>query len=86
MPNVATWKPFEKHVALPETRWPRRALPWRSRRERLLAHGRSWRLDLRGARCLLHTGQVHHVYMLKVNTESQTMCHKVVLAVAGCNK
>ena len=64
-------------------RWPRPALPWRSRRERLLAHGRSWRLDLRGARRLLHTGQVHLVYMPQVNYESQTMSHKVVRAVAA---
>ena len=65
------------------TRWPRPALPWRSRRERLLAHVRSWRLDLRGARRLLHTGQVHLVYMPQVNYESQTMSHKVVRAVAA---
>ena len=60
-----------------------RALPWRSRRERLLALGRLWRLRLLGARRVLSMGPVHHVHLLLVKKEDKTMRHKMVLAMAG---
>ena len=65
-----------------DTNGVRRALPWRSRRERLLALGRLWRLRLLGARRVLSMGPVHHVHLLLVKKEDKTMRHKMVLLLA----
>ena len=63
--------------------WRRRALPWRSRRERLLAHARPWRLADR-ARAIVPPRMLGiELKSHEHNMQHKTMRNQMVLQVAA---